>query len=131
MGARRPARSAEQLRRENAMVTIDALKAYGANTDEGVARCVNNEAFYLRMVGMALEDKNFDALRDAMAAGDARKAFEAAHALKGAIGNVSLTPIYDPVCKLTELLRGRDAVAEGGDALLGEILAQLDRARAL
>lgn len=113
------------------MVTIDALKAYGANTDEGVARCVNNEAFYLRMVGMALEDKNFDALRDAMAAGDARKAFEAAHALKGAIGNVSLTPIYDPVCKLTELLRGQDAVAEGGDALLDEILAQLDRARAL
>ena len=33
-------------------MTIDSLKAFGANTAEGLARCMNNEAFYLRMVGM-------------------------------------------------------------------------------
>lgn len=35
------------------MLTVEKLKAFGANTAEGVARCVNNEAFYLRMVSNA------------------------------------------------------------------------------
>ena len=113
------------------MMSIDALNAYGANTAEGLARCMNNEAFYLRVVGMALEDKNFEALKAAMAAGDARAAFEAAHALKGSTGNVALTPIYEPVCALTELLRGKSGPVDGGDALLDEIMTQWERAKAL
>ena len=51
------------------MITLDALKQYGANTAEGLARCLKNETFYLRMVGMALADKNFDKLKEAMDAG--------------------------------------------------------------
>ena len=113
------------------MVSIDALRAYGAKVDEGLARCLNNEAFYLRMVSLALSDANFDALRTAMAAGDAQKAFEAAHALKGATGNVALTPIYEPVCRLTELLRGQSGAVAGSEALVDEIMTQLDKARAL
>ena len=109
-------------------MTLEDLKAYGANTEEGLARCMNNEAFYLRMVNLALADKNFDVLKQAMDAGDARAAFEAAHALKGSIGNVALTPIYRPACALTELLRGADALPDGGGALLTEIMAQREKA---
>ena len=112
------------------MLTIEALKAYGANTDEGLARCFNNEAFYLRLVGMGLADANFDRLRDAMNAGDARAAFEAAHALKGSIGNLALTPIFEPVSALTEILRGKDAVDGAGDPL-DRVMDQLAKARAL
>ena len=36
------------------MLTIDNLKELGMDTAGGVARCVNNEDFYLKMVGMAL-----------------------------------------------------------------------------
>ncbi len=43
------------------MLTIESLKAFGANTEEGVARCINNEAFYLKMVGMVLNDANYTA----------------------------------------------------------------------
>ena len=89
------------------MITVEALKNYGANTDEGLARCFNNEAFYLRLVGMGLADANFDKLRDAIGAGDAKAAFEAAHALKGSIGNLSLTPLFVPVNEMAELLRSR------------------------
>ncbi len=32
------------------MLTIDDLKTYGADTDTGLARCVGNEALYLRLV---------------------------------------------------------------------------------
>ena len=109
-------------------MTLDALRAYGANTAEGVARCMNNEPFYLRMVAMALADKNFDALTAAINAGNATAAFEAAHALKGSVGNVSLTPIYKPLCELTEQLRGKSMPADGGRALLEQIVAEREKA---
>ena len=109
-------------------MTLESLRTYGANTEEGLARCLNNEAFYLRMVNLALADKNFDELKRAMDAGETRAAFEAAHALKGSIGNVALTPIYQPACALTELLRGADALPDGGGALLTEIMVQREKA---
>ena len=112
-------------------MTLDTLRAYGANTEEGLARCMNNAPFYLRMVAMALADKNFDALTAAMNAGDASAAFEAAHALKGSIGNVALTPIYKPLCELTDLLRGRSMPADGGKALLEQIVSGREKALAL
>ena len=37
------------------MLTLDALRQYGANVTEGLSRCMNNEAFYLRLVGMAVK----------------------------------------------------------------------------
>jgi len=89
------------------MLTIDALKEYGADVDQGLSRCMNNESFYLRLVGMALNDKNFDSLRTALNDGNLDRAFDAAHTLKGVLGNLALTPIYDDVYRLTELLRSR------------------------
>lgn len=99
------------------MITLDSLKNYGADVATGMARCMNNEAFYLRLVNMELKDGNFAKLQDALAAGDVHAAFEAAHALKGATGNLALSPIYDPVAKLTELLRSADAPVDTGDLL--------------
>ena len=89
------------------MVTIEELRKYGANVDEGLGRCFNNEAFYLKLVGMIKDEKNFDSLSQSLAAHDLDAAFETAHALKGVLGNLSLTPAYDKVCEITELLRVR------------------------
>ena len=44
-------------------------------------------------------------LQDAIDNKDLKAAFEAAHALKGVLGNLSLTPLYTPVVEITELLR--------------------------
>lgn len=112
-------------------MTLEALQAFGANTAEGMGRCLNDAPFYLEMVAMALEDKSFAALKTAMDAGDARAAFAAAHSLKGAIGNVALTPIYEPLCALTELLRGKDAPVDGGDALLEQIMTMREKVLSL
>ena len=79
---------------------------------------------------MGLADANFDKLREAVAAGDAKAAFEAAHALKGVAGNLALTPIYTPLSELTEQLRGKDQIGDVG-ALLAQVLEQLEKARAL
>jgi HPt (histidine-containing phosphotransfer) domain-containing protein len=92
------------------MLTIDSLKAFGADTDDALARCMGNEAFYFKLIGKVLDDKNFEVLEQAIHAQDLDKAFEAAHSLKGVLGNLSLTPVYDPVNEMTELLRSRNDV---------------------
>lgn len=100
-------------------MTIEDLKAYGANTEEGLARCMNMENMYLRLVRMIPEDANFEKLYQAVAAGDLAAAFDAAHAIKGAAGNLSLTPVYEPIQKITDLLRTRTEMDYTG--LLQEI----------
>lgn len=88
-------------------MTIDDLKRFGADTEEGLHRCMGNENFYLRLVKMMPKDQNFAILYDSIAKGDLDAAFEAAHALKGALGNLSITALFDPVQEITELLRSR------------------------
>ena len=90
------------------MITIEKLREYGANVDEGLARCVNNSDLYLMLMNMAREDKNFEALKVSLENGDLEAAFNAAHALKGILGNLSLTPMYDLDVEITELLRHRE-----------------------
>ncbi|MBQ9157233.1 MAG: Hpt domain-containing protein [Eubacterium sp.] len=104
------------------MLTIDALKRIGVNTEEGLGRCLNNEDFYFRMIKMALADGGFEKLETSLAAKDLDGAFEAAHALKGVLGNLALTPLFEPASELTELLR-RKAEADY-DSYLTEILSQ-------
>ena len=111
------------------MLTVDALRACGANTAEGLGRCMNNEAFYLRLVNMALDDAGFQKLADAVAAGDKKAGFEAAHSLKGVLGNLALTPIYAPVAEMTELLRA--AADADYQSYLDKILAARDQLLAL
>ena len=89
------------------MLTLDELRKYGADVDSGMARCMNNEAFYLKLVARSVGDATFEKLRTSIDENKLDEAFEAAHSLKGVLGNLSLTPIYDPVVEITELLRSR------------------------
>jgi HPt (histidine-containing phosphotransfer) domain-containing protein len=106
------------------MISIGSLKAFGANTEEGLARCMGNEALYLKLVGVMLADKNFDKLRSAIESWNLDEAFEAAHALKGALGNLALTPLYEKAASLTEFLRNRAEADYGG--LVSDLLASRD-----
>ncbi len=65
------------------------------------------ESLYLRLVNMIPEEKNFAALENALDKGDLDAAFAAAHALKGVLGNLSLTPMYEKASEITELLRAK------------------------
>ena len=96
-------------------MTIEALEAYGADVKAGLARCMGMQDFYLKLVDMELKDENFERLDRALAAQDVREAFDAAHALKGAVGNLGLTPLYGPLSEITEKLRN----AQGPVALDG------------
>lgn len=89
------------------MLTLDALRKLGADTDEGMSRCMNDETFYLSLVKMVPEEEGYQRLRDAIEAGNLDAAFEAAHALKGVLANLSLTSMQEKVSEITELLRAR------------------------
>lgn len=105
-------------------MTVNELKAYGADTETGLSRCMNNESLYLRLVKMLPYDSNFGKLGDSVTKGDLGAAFEAAHAIKGSAGNLALTPIYEPICKITELLRARTDTDYA--ALLNNIMEKRD-----
>ena len=111
------------------MLTIDALNKFGANTQEGMGRCFGNEEFYLKLVKTVPAEPNFDNLSEALKSGDMDKAFEHAHALKGVLANLSLTPIYTPVAEITEKLRAGEKADY--DTLLKEVLNKRDELKAI
>ena len=87
------------------MLTVDKLKSFGADTKDGIERCMGNEELYLRLASAVPDQDEFDKLYKSASSGDLAAAFEAAHALKGVLGNLSLTPLYIKMCEITELLR--------------------------
>lgn len=116
------------------MITIESLRAFGADVDDGLARVMNNESFYLRMVNMVLADaSNFEKLKAAAQTGDTKAAFEAAHALKGMLSNVSLTPIYRPICEFSDTLKGHidQPIPPQCLPLVDEAIKQFEAARSL
>lgn len=92
------------------MLTTEKLRQYGANVDEGLKRCVNNEQLYLTLVNRFLDQNTFPDLKAAIQDHDLEKAFHIAHSLKGVIGNLSLSPLYDVIYQMTELLRNRTEI---------------------
>ena len=106
------------------MLTIEALRAWGADTEDGLRRCMDNEAFYLRLTEKAARDPSYDRLKEAAEARDLAGAFEVAHALKGVTANLALTPLQKPVTEMSDLLKaGTDM---DYSALVAEILAARD-----
>lgn len=89
------------------MLTIEILNSFGANTKEGLERCLNNESFYLNLVSKAILDDSYDRLKVSLIDLDYAKSFEIAHSLKGVLANLSITPLYDLLYEITEYLRAK------------------------
>ncbi|MBE6741876.1 MAG: Hpt domain-containing protein [Ruminococcaceae bacterium] len=89
------------------MLSVEKLNEFGANTNEALERCMNNEGFYIMLVEKALKDDSLERLDSALKSGNLDEGFEIAHSLKGVLGNLSLTPLYEVIVEITELLRSR------------------------
>ncbi len=111
------------------MITLDALRAYGADVEDGLRRCMNMEAFYLKLFDRLKGDSKPMELKAAVERKDLTAAFELAHALKGVYANLSLTPLLRPTEEITELLRARTDMDYS--ALIAEILARNEELQAL
>ena len=87
------------------MITIEELRSNGADVETGLSRCLGKEDLYLKLVGMGLSDSKFEELGKVLDQGELSRAFELCHALKGVIGNLAITPLYEVLSDMTEKLR--------------------------
>ena len=83
----------------------EVFQKYGADYETTMARFMDSEQMYLRILAMLPRDENLHKLDQALQAGDYQAAFDAAHALKGMAGNLGLAPFYQAVCDIVEPLR--------------------------
>lgn len=111
------------------MITIEKLVEFGADTATGLGRCAGKESLYLRLVSTVPKQPDFDRMAEAIAAGDFKTGFEAAHSLKGILGNLSLSPLYEKVCEITDYLR--NGTEMDYSPLLSEINAMKEQLTAL
>ena len=102
---------------------LDVLEDWGCDIDEGLDRLGGDEDFYETLLSGFVQENSLGVLTEAMEAGDYRRAFEAAHGLKGDTGNLSLTPLYEAVCSLVEDLRP----AYGGSAVMDSLAGDYAR----
>lgn len=74
---------------------IKKMAKYGANIDEGLARFLNDEKLYVECLNLLLSDDKFLSLGEAINKDEFDKSYTIAVALKGAIGNLEIIPLYD------------------------------------
>lgn len=102
---------------------IEELRNWGADTDGGIQRVMNDEEFYRMLVLKFADSPEFETLETALDRGERKDAFGIAHSLKGASANLSLTPFYRAVAEVVEDLRkysgvggvGREAAEEDAE----------------
>lgn len=87
------------------MDLFEELKKLGVDIDGGVARLGGNEGLYRKLLGSFVKainqyyvDTDFDGT-------EYSDIIEKTHAIKGAAGNLSITPVYEAYSKIVDLLR--------------------------
>ena len=86
----------------------EIFEVYGADYNSTMARFLGKEAMYLKFLDMLFKDDNLEKLGTALEQQDYEAAFAAAHTLKGVVGNMGLTPLFNAVCAIVESLRKRE-----------------------
>ena len=79
----------------------------GADVETTLKRFMGNEAIYQKFLGRFPDDPNYHNIGKNLEEGAFEAAYECAHALKGVVGNLGLTPIFDRVSDLVEELRNK------------------------
>lgn len=85
------------------------LEENGADVEATLKRFMGNDAIYQKFLGKFPADPNYANLGTNIEAGAFEEAYKCAHALKGVVGNLGLTPIFDKVSALVEELRNKAA----------------------
>lgn len=84
---------------------LEILENWHCDVAGAMRRFLNDESLYSLCLKQMMTDENFDTLGTALRENDTVAAFERAHALKGIIANMGITPLYDQVVLIVEPLR--------------------------
>jgi len=83
------------------------LEENGADVEATLNRFMGNDVIYQKFLGKFPDDPNYANLGTNIESGNYEEAYRCAHALKGVVGNLGLTPIYETVSTLVEELRNK------------------------
>lgn len=83
------------------------LEESGADVEATLKRFMGKDELYLKFLGKFPADQNYANLGTHLEAGAFEEAYKCAHALKGVVGNLGLTPIFEKVSTLVEELRNK------------------------
>ena len=100
---------------------MQGLQAAGIDVEGALSRLMNNEGFFLKMLGKFVEDKTYQSLEAAYEAKDMQALLHAAHALKGVSSNLGMVRLSDFCGQMQYMLEGKE---DGDvDALMADIRA--------
>ncbi|MDE7360395.1 MAG: Hpt domain-containing protein [Oscillospiraceae bacterium] len=95
------------------MGLIEDIALIGADTVDGLTRFMDNSALYERMLKKLPQVIEDNPVMPFVRSGDLETALSNAHTLKGVVGNLSLTPLYNNYTEAVNLFRsGETAKAE-------------------
>lgn len=102
------------------MATI--LQEMGCEMEETMERFMDDQEFYVECFQKFIEHNELETLGATIDSGDIEESFTRAHTLKGTLGNLGLTPIYDQMVVIVEFLRKGDMqqASERYQRLMGE-----------
>ena len=89
------------------MSVKELYEKLGANYQEALSRLMN-DALITRFIIKFAHSYNLDELKQAYLTNDNKRMFEVTHALKGVIGNLALTKLYNMVSSFCDLVREKD-----------------------
>lgn len=87
---------------------LERLQEWGCDIAGAMERVVEDESLYFSCLDLFLGDESFAGLAQALEEKNYNLAFEHAHALKGVAANLGLQPLYQPVCRVVEMLRAHE-----------------------
>ena len=83
----------------------ETLIAAGVDYDQGVERFADRASLYEEYLGKFFDGSTMESLRQMLLDGNRDAAFDLTHDLKGAVGNLSITKLYQDICAMVEALR--------------------------
>lgn len=93
------------------MTVKECYSAMNADYDDVIGRLRTDERVQ-RFLLRVLDDGSYALLVKSLDEKNTEEAFRAAHTLKGICMNLSLTPLYKSVDRLTEALRGKREIGD-------------------
>lgn len=104
----------------------NALQEAGIDLKSGMARLMNNEKLYLKILKKFPKDGSYAKLMEASEQGDAAAAVSASHTLKGVCGNLAIQKLYELTTRQVNLFRAGDS--ETAFKMNGDIIAAYEKA---
>lgn len=93
------------------MTVKEFYDAIGGSYEEALSRLMN-DAFITRFLRKFHDGYSLKELNEAYQNNDAKKVFEVSHALKGVIGNLALTKLFNYASNITEATRNVSSLSE-------------------